>query len=260
MPARSPNIPSLRKMVTQTFEIDIAVGNQSVSGTLLSPPARLPGVLFVHGWGASQQPDLDQARELAGLGCICLTFDLRGHARDSAQQQVVTREDNLRDLLTAYDLLAAHQHVDPQMIAVVGSSYGAYLATILTMLRPVKWLSLRVPALYEDSNWDTPKAKLERVALAQYRRRSLAPGENLALHACTRFEGDVLLVESENDDFVPPATIRNYRHAFAHVHSMTYRIIDGADHGLTSKTCQKAYSSVLINWATEMIAGERRGR
>lgn len=246
-------------MVTQTLKIDIAVNDQTVAGTLLSPPAKLPGVLFVHGWGASQQRDLDQARELAGLGCVCLTFDLRGHAQDSAQQRVVTREDNLRDLLTAYDLLATHQHVDPQMMAVIGSSYGAYLATILTLLRPVRWLSLRVPALYEDSNWSTPKAELERQALTHYRQRSLAPHENLALHACTRFAGDVLLVESEHDDFVPPATVGNYRRAFAHVHSMTYRVIDGADHALTSEEERKAYTSVLLGWASEMIIGGRKG-
>lgn len=246
-------------MVTQALKLDLAVGAQSVAGTLLSPPAKLPGILFVHGWGASQQRDLDQARELAGLGCICLTFDLRGHARDSAQQKLVTREDNLRDLLTAYDLLAAHQHVDPQMMAVVGSSYGGYLAAILTLLRPVKWLSLRVPALYEDSNWGVPKAALERAALTHYRHLALAPNDNLALHACTRFEGDVLLVESEHDDFVPAQTIRNYRRAFEHVHSMTYRVIDGADHALTSEGARAAYASVLIGWASEMIIGVRKG-
>jgi dipeptidyl aminopeptidase/acylaminoacyl peptidase len=68
----------------------------------------------------------------------------------------VTREDNLRDLLAAYDRLLAHPALDTSAIAVVGTSYGGYLASILTSLRPVRWLALRVPALYRDEEWHTP--------------------------------------------------------------------------------------------------------
>ena len=38
----------------------------------------------------------------------------------------MTREQNLDDLLAAYDLLAQHPHIDPSAIAVVGTSYGGY--------------------------------------------------------------------------------------------------------------------------------------
>jgi dienelactone hydrolase len=66
----------------------------------------------------------------------------------------VSREESLRDILAAYDFLAAQPNVDSDSIAVVGSSYGGYLAALLTALRPVKWLALRVPALYKDSEWE----------------------------------------------------------------------------------------------------------
>ena len=46
----------------------------------------------------------------------------------------------------------------------VGSSYGGYLAAILTTLRPVRWLALRVPALYQDEGWDVPKKQLHKVS------------------------------------------------------------------------------------------------
>ena len=51
-----------------------------------------------------------------------------------------------RDLLAAYDRLLAHPALDTSAIAVVGTSYGGYLAAILTSLRPVRWLALRVLA------------------------------------------------------------------------------------------------------------------
>jgi alpha-beta hydrolase superfamily lysophospholipase len=217
-------------------------------------------MLFVHGWGGSQQQYLTRAREIAALGCICLTIDLRGHARTDGQRETVSRAENLRDLLAAYDLLAAHPGVDSSAIAVVGSSYGGYLAAILTALRPVRWLALRVPALYQDAQWDLPKQQLNQDPdLAEYRRRPLGPDDNRALHACAAFRGDVLIVESEHDNVVPHATIANYLAACSQARSVTSRLIERADHGLSDEISQRAYTSVLVTWLMEMVVGARDG-
>ena len=216
-----------------TRRSEIGVDGQRIAGTLVVPATLIPGVLFVHGWGGSQEHYLARAREIAALGCICLTFDLRGHARTEPQHETVSREDNLRDLVAAYDVLARHPAVDADAIAVVGSSYGGYLATILSSARPVRWLGLRVPALYKDEDWDLPKRRLDREELAAYRRRPVDAADNRALGACAAFRGDVLIVESEHDDVVPHQVIANYLAAFAQAHSLTYRVIEGADHGLS---------------------------
>jgi dienelactone hydrolase len=81
--------------------------------------------------------------------------------------------------------------------------------------------------------------------------------DNRALAACKEFKGDVLLVESEQDDYVPHATLMSYRTAFDAAHSLTYRIVDGADHALTSDASQRAYSLMLNNWISEMVIGAR---
>jgi len=247
-------------MGTSSDTVEIAVGDERMAGTFLAPGSKVPGVLFVHGWGGSQERDLDRARGIAGLGCVCLTFDLRGHIRNSERQLTVTREENLRDLISAYDCLHRHPAIDTRAIAVVGTSYGAYLSTILTTLRPVQWLSLRVPSLYRDAQWDTPKRKLDREDLARHRGGFVPAAENRALTACMRFRGDVLLVESENDPLVPHSTIMSYRAAFQHSHSLTHRVIDNADHALSDKAAQQAYTSILVNWITEMVVGARVGR
>lgn len=237
--------------------IEISVDGQSISGTLLTPGTQLPGILFVHGWGGSQQRDLARAKNITGLGCVCLTFDLRGHERTHELRAVTSREDNLEDLLAAYDRLVSHPAVDKDAIAVIGSSYGGYLATILSSMRPVKWLALRVPALYWDADWDMPKQELDRDKLAHYRRSAVTAADNRALAACKEFHGDVLLIESEQDDYVPHATLMSYRTAFYAAHSLTYRIVDGADHALTSDESQHAYSMMLSNWISEMVIGAR---
>src|SRR5207245_1378323 len=116
-----------------------------------------------------QQHDLERAREAAGLGCVCVTFDLRGHGTDVNECTSVTRDQNLADIVAAYDWLARMPSVDASAIAVVGISYGGYLAAILSALRGIR----------------------------------------------------------------------------------------DADHGLSQKRAQRDYTSVLVQWLTEMIVGAR---
>jgi dienelactone hydrolase len=241
--------------------IQIAVGDgEAIAGTLVSPGTLIPGVLFVHGWGGSQAQYLARAREVAALGCVCLAFDLRGHALTKRQFETVSREQNLADLVAAYDTLAREPHVDRDAIAVVGSSYGGYLAAILTTMRPVKWLALRAPALYMESGWQSPKLQLHRDQDLRSYRGSLVPAsDNRALKACQAFGGDMLIVQSENDAIIPKATIASYREAATKARSLTWRCLAGADHGLTNPADQHAYSTVLVGWLKEMIGGARRG-
>jgi pimeloyl-ACP methyl ester carboxylesterase len=246
-------------MSTRDDVVTIAVDGDRIQGTLVTPRKTVPGVLFVHGWGGSQEQYLARARETAALGCVCLTFDLRGHADTQKRRDQVTREENLQDVLAAYDLLVEQRHVDPSGIAVVGSSYGAYLAALLTTSRPVKWLGLRVPAMYADADWEIPKQQLSTPELHAMRRQPLEPDATRALRACDAFEGDVLIVESEFDDIVPHRTIENYIAACKHAHSLTYRLIEGADHGLSEEAAQRAYTTILVNWLSEMVSGPRAG-
>jgi hypothetical protein len=69
----------------------------------------------------------------------------------------------------------------------------------------------------------------------------------------------VLIVESEHDDIIPHPVIANDMAAFERAHSVTYRVIERADHGLSEEPWQQAYTTLLINWATEMVLGARQG-
>ena len=245
-------------MDTRLDTLELSVDGDAIHATVLAPASRLPGVLFVHGWNGTQRHDLVRARAVAGLGSVCVTFDLRGHEANAAQKDTVTRADNLRDLLAAYDWLAAHPEVDPGSMAVVGISYGGYLAAILSRLRPVRWLALRSPALYPDEDWDAPKVQLhQRHDIDAYRRRKLEPAANHALTASARYRGHALVVEAECDEVVPRQVTENYRNAFASARSLTSRLLRKADHGLTERAAQQAYTDVLVNWLTEMVVGSR---
>jgi hypothetical protein len=237
--------------------VSIAVDAQHINGKLLQPQdggVRRPGVLFVHGWGSSQRRSIGKAKQLLQEGFVCLTFNLRGHARTVEQRDTVTRAQNLRDVMAAYDLLAAQPDVDGERIAVVGGSYGGYLATLLTTERTVTALALRAPALYKDADFDRPKRELNLDPdLPAYRRRRLEASDNIALDAAARFEGHVLIVESEHDTVIPHPVIDNYVRAFRGADSVTHEVIADADHGLSQKTWRRAWGELLVRWVTTRL-------
>ena len=243
-------------MNLRTEAIGIPVNGQTIQGTLIAPldPEReVPGTLFLHGWGGCQDQYLGCAREIAALGSACLVFDLRGHAETRGQYETVTREDNLHDVIAAYDLLAHTPRVDGHSMAVVGASYGAYLASLLLYLRPIRLLALRAPALYKDDDWEMPKRRLHvDPNFAAYRRLALRAEDNRALGACAQFLGDALVVESERDEIIPHPAVANYIAALANAHSLTYRVIEGADHSLSQKHWELAYTELLVGWLSEM--------
>ena len=89
--------------------VHIDVAGESMPGAMLMPARELPGVLFVHGWGGSQIQDLSRARDVAGLGCVCVTFDLRGHGTREIST-TVSRAQNFADLVAVrgdFDALAS---------------------------------------------------------------------------------------------------------------------------------------------------------
>lgn len=237
----------------------IPVDDDAFCATLAMPLPARPAVIFVHGWNGSQEFDLGHVRDAVAVGCVVLSVDLRGQDRSDPEHARVTREDNLRDLLAAYDWLVARDDVDERAIAIVGFSYGAYLATLLTAQRRVQWLALRSPALYPDEGWDVPKHELEdRVGLDRYRERVQPPDGNRALKALTEFRGDVLLVSSQYDEVLPAPVAESFRGALVRACSVTTRTISGADHELSHPDAKRAWADLLQDWLAAMVGGARR--
>lgn len=241
-------------------QVRLEVSGDRIRATFASPGAALPAALFVHGWNGNRRRALGHLRDAAALGCAGLAFDLRGHEDTADQHGTVNRQQNLDDLVAAYDWLAARAGVDPAAIAVVGFSYGAYLAALLAQRRPVRWLALRSPALYPDEDWCAPKRSIKREHdLRAFRERALSPAENRALRACAGFRGDVLLVESECDEVLPRQVARNYLAAFAAARSLTARVLAGADHELGTPRHRRAYAELLARWLDERLREARLG-
>lgn len=233
------------------------IGGSGLRGDRVATRAA-PAALFLHGWDACRQAMSGPLAEAASLGFTCLDYDLRGHGATEDQRATVTPRQSLDDAIAAYDDLLASPGVDASAVALVGASFGGWLAALLTAHRPVRWLVLRVPALYPDSCWDLPKAALDDQALARYREARPSAASDRALAACAAFEGEVLVVWSGRDEVLPDCLAPAFQAAFPRAATLTVRRIRGADHGLSDSRHRIEYRSLLGDWLQASLRAARR--
>src|SRR6266403_1786925 len=127
-------------MQTISFPVD----GQKLEGDLFYPEqikGKNPAILFIHGWSSSKERYLARAEALTKLGYTCLAFSLRGHGKSEGDIKKQTRQDFLNDSLAAYDFLVEQKGVDKDSISIVGASFGAYLAALVSQERAVESLA-----------------------------------------------------------------------------------------------------------------------
>jgi pimeloyl-ACP methyl ester carboxylesterase len=235
-----------------------SIGDTALQADMLQPPR--PGALFLHGWDGARSDMHGPMCEAAARGFRCVAPDLRGHGRSRAQRPEVTLRQMLDDTVVAHDLLLAAAGVESDALAVIGTSVGGWLAAVLSGMRPVRWLALRVPALYPDAWWDIPKDAFDRDALTAYRERGPVAATDRALHACARFEGDVLLVWSGRDGVLPRCVADSYQLAFPRAASLVIRELPEADHALSDPLQQERYRRLLGDWLGEGLLHRMEAR
>ena len=82
-------------MDTRLDRVTLKVGADSVSGTLLAPDPRIPGVLFVHGWGATQQQHLAGVLPGAVNGPVSHPIGRRDRHRAAIGSGIECQHDHL---------------------------------------------------------------------------------------------------------------------------------------------------------------------
>jgi dienelactone hydrolase len=221
-------------------KVTFASGSHLISGWLYEPrptSGQPPGVLFLHGLASSQRGYDGRARRVRDeLGCASLTFDLSGHGLSDGQMEQLSPRDHLADAAAAYDYLVSQGHVGEGRVGVCGASYGGYLASLLVGLRPVKRLLLRAPALYDDAALD--------VSLGRQPSMRMDANAKLLLAVLNAYEGEILVVEGDKDEVIPPAVIQWYVSASDRAE---HQIIP-ATHALAEPPMEQAFQAVIVNW------------
>lgn len=245
-------------MLYNITKISFSVDNQKIIGSLLQPKiliGKRPTIIFVHGWGSSEDKYILRAQPIADLGYICLTFSMRGHGKSEGNIRHLSRRDHLNDCLSAYDFLVKQKHVDKTRISVIGSSYGGYMASLAVSKRNFECLALKSPANYPDEGFAEKPAKdcVVTARLKQFRTNPVTAKENQALKSISAFHGNILVIEAEKDEVIPRQCLVNYVNALPNKEKLTYVIMKNADHASTTKEWNKQFVRILRDWFEKWV-------
>lgn len=215
------------------------------------PKEKNPAILFVQGWTGEKERSYQYADALSKLGYICFLFDNKGHGESEGDIKSYSIKDFLKGLLDAYDYLLGIDGVDKENISAVGSSFGGYLIALLSERRKVNNLVLRAPADYPDKEFEEPKYKNSGSGnpdIIAWRKQEKNPTDTLALCAVNKFGGNVLMVESGNDDIVPHESTANYINAMKDKKKLTHIIVKDAPHSIREGKFRDEITKILIDW------------
>lgn len=238
-----------------SFEID----GQTLRGTIFYPKEvkeKNPAILFIHGWMSSEKNYLERAEALTKLGFVCLTFSMRGHGKSDGDIKKQTRQDFLNDVLAAYDFLVGQKNIDSNNINVVGASFGAYLAALVSQKRSVKNLAFRVPANYPDESFNDVQFNFSgdnSAMLLHPKFKALQSEQSYTLKALHNFSGNLLLIESEHDEFIPHQIVENYLNAVKDKSKLSYVIMKDTGHNLSNEKMLQEFIQILTDWFADKI-------
>jgi esterase/lipase len=231
--------------------VEFLVDGKKLRGNLYKPAgvAKDLALLFLHGW--TGKPNEDAASKLSENGYIAMTISMRGHNNSEGNREELKIAEFFKDAEAAYDLL--RQKVGPDMkIGVVGNSFGAYMATLLSGTRKVNCLSLRVPANYREEDYHEKKVTnsgSDNPRVLEWRKNKLTPAENKALKLLQTFKGPVQIIEAEKDTVVPHQTVQNFVDAVSDKSKLDYVVMKDWPHSLGDDPVRnKQFQEVLLSW------------
>ena len=216
-----------------------------------------PGVIYIHGWKGKKSSKEEYAKSLVKNGFIAMTFDLRGHGESEGNKNSVTMHDFMKDVIAAYDRLITEKNIDPNNINVIGNSIGSFLTAYLVEQRKIKNIVLQSPITYPDNDLNKPLSEITEGEkfdeIVNWRKKALTPEQSISLNALHNFDGNVLVIESELDAYVPSQTIENYIRAVKNPSKVSHTTIEGAKHRLEG--AQKVeYQNTVLNWLNKIEA------
>jgi uncharacterized protein len=234
-------------------QMEFLVDGNRLKGTLVFPEKlkeKNPAILFIHGWTSMKERSYQYARGLAKLGFISFMFDMRGHGESEGDINTATIKELLDDVLAAYDYLIGIKGVDRENISAVSSSFGGYLAALLSAKRNVKRLVLRVLADYPNDAFNSPMMQISSNKSANFAWRSKIKnaGETFALEAISNFSGKILIIESGKDATIPHQTIQNYINAVKNKSKLTHIVVENAPHSIKDGPFKDEVEKILTGW------------
>ncbi|HEY3302322.1 MAG TPA: alpha/beta hydrolase [Candidatus Binatia bacterium] len=124
----------------------------------LRPGDRWPAFLVLHGFGGNKESRgaIVIVEQLARWGYIAMRFDFRGCGESGGERGRILCLDQVADTANAVTYMANRPDVDPERIALVGSSFGAAVAIY------TGGADGRIAAVISSGGWGDGERKFRR--------------------------------------------------------------------------------------------------
>jgi alpha-beta hydrolase superfamily lysophospholipase len=218
-----------------------------------------PGVLLLHGNGASRMQTADNAAWLAERGYAALAIDFRGNGASAPSTHSFGLEES-RDARAAFEWLKQQQH--GAKVGVVGISMGG-AAALLGDGGPLPADAMVLQAVYSDIRHTirnrmasmisrAPAIVFEPLLSYQSRLRfGVWPSRLSPIDALAHYPGAVLVIGGASDRFTPPDETRRMYDAAPG--SRTLWIVPGEFHEGISDLRSAEYRDKVLSFFEHTI-------
>ena len=150
-------------MTMNQEQVEIPSGELRLSGVVHRPPdyqqgERRPAFLVLHGFGGNKGNvgAVTISSQLAQWGYLALRFDFRGCGESEGERGRILCLDQVEDTSNALTFMAGRSDVDPDRVALIGSSFGAAVAIY------TGGVDARVAAVVSSGGWGDGERKFRR--------------------------------------------------------------------------------------------------
>src|ERR1035437_2911168 len=137
--------------------VEFKVGEDTLRGTLFIPDGKgpFPAVILFHGSGSSGETYFEASEKLANNGILSFTFNFRGCGISDGNFSEQSIGMGVEDPKEGLKYFLAMSEIDKNRIGITGSSFGGFLAALISSDFDFKSIALIVPAAYSPAQMDT---------------------------------------------------------------------------------------------------------
>lgn len=256
---------SVSPAVSPARDLKIASTDGVTLAATYTPGARSdgPGILLLHGNGASRAAVAGRAARLSALRYATLAIDFRGHGQSTSRDHSFgLREAD--DAAAAFRWLKAQQH--GAKIGVIGISLGG-AASLLGKDGPLPANALVLIAVYPDirhaignriasvAGGGAAQVIEPLLSFQAYPRYGVWPSALAPIMALPRYQGPVLVIGGDQDRYTPPVETRALFDAARGPRRLWW--LRGADHAHVSGASSSEFERVLSDFFTDTLGRPR---
>lgn len=210
-------------------------------------------LLILPGYTSTKQDQRAFAISMVSMtGYSALVIDYSGHGESPFELKNTSPAQHLLEVVSSYDWLV--NKFPNCSIKVIGTSYGGFLGSHLSLYRNINQLVLRAPAIYQPQELYTTWAyrlsndEAYTTKIKEYRQNSIELANHPLLARENHTTKEALVVVHENDEIVPTQTTDAYIKAFNADSYLAKNFSHSTTYSPVSDQQLSSYREYIANW------------